>query len=95
MLLFNIFLLIFSERFYLIHATYDIDLSYEDNYINGPKVNFNIPKKINSSSLKIWDYEVNSPVGIPAGPLHNSKYILCTSSSLAFCGIITCPNFPC
>ena len=59
----------------MLHATYDITRSYEDNYDRGPLINFEIPKPIHLAPIKLWGYEINSPIGVPAGPLLNSKYI--------------------
>lgn len=57
-------------------STYDIKKSYNDNYENGPTFNLSIPKRIRlKKPMRLWGYNLNSPVGIPAGPLLNSKYI--------------------
>lgn len=56
-------------------STYDIHKSYDENYKNGPVVDFSIPKRIKLKSKKLWNYRVNSPIGVPAGPLLNSEYI--------------------
>jgi len=60
----------------MLKATYDINKSYVQNYDEGPIVNFSIPKdEFSLPKLRLWYYNVNSPIGIPAGPLLNSKYI--------------------
>ena len=55
--------------------TYDIKKSYTENYNSGPKVNFKIPEKISGRPIKLWGFNLESPIGIPAGPLLNSEYI--------------------
>lgn len=53
---------------------YDIKLSYEENYKNGPRIK---PAKRNlkcKTSYKFLGFDVNFPFGIPAGPLLNSKF---------------------
>ena len=57
------------------YATYDINKSYQENYEYGPYVNFNIPNRIILKPIKLWNFTINSPLGIAAGPLLNSKYI--------------------
>lgn len=59
----------------MLKATYDIHASYDENYDRGPMQDFGIPAPIKSKPIKVWDYEVASPIGIPAGPLLNAKYI--------------------
>ncbi len=55
---------------------YDVDRSFEDNYNEGPFYNGDFPDRIIlPQKTKIWDSEVNSPVGVPAGPLPNSRWI--------------------
>ena len=60
-------------------STYNINESYDENYYNGPFVDFDIPKNINKFSqdkhIKLLDCKLNSPIGIPAGPLLNANYI--------------------
>ncbi len=57
-------------------ATYDIHKSYDWNYENGPVFKGIIPKrKIHSRKIKLFDFEINSPIGVPAGPLLNSNWI--------------------
>ncbi len=59
----------------MLHPTYDIHKSYLENYNNGPQVDFEIPERISLPAVKIWDFTLNSPIGIPAGPLLNAKYV--------------------
>ncbi len=57
-------------------STYDIDKTYDENYDEGPF--FTEKKPVLTSSkqkIKILDFELNSPLGVPAGPLLNSNYI--------------------
>lgn len=57
---------------------YDPKLSYEDNYHRGPFGLFSntaSPAIPQTNSCDFLGQEVNSPFGIPAGPLLNSKYI--------------------
>ncbi len=56
-------------------STYDISKSYDWNYDNGPTFSGNIPTRTNIKPMKLWGYEVNSPLGVPAGPLLNANYI--------------------
>jgi len=57
-------------------ATYDISKSYDWNYDNGPIFTGEIPKReIPAKKFKLWDFELNSPIGVPAGPLLNSNWI--------------------
>ena len=59
----------------MLHPTYDIHKSYDENYDNGPVVDFDIPKRIQTKPINLWGYKINSPIGVPAGPLLNSDYI--------------------
>ena len=59
----------------MLYATYDIDQSYRENYDQGPCVNFAIPQKIQLKPIKLWNFTINSPLGVAAGPLLNAKYI--------------------
>ena len=58
---------------------YDPSLSYEDNYSAGPFGAFaKLPDtQVNNAALhkKFAGFDVNSTIGIPAGPLLNSKFI--------------------
>ena len=59
----------------MLYATYDIGQSYRENYDQGPCVNFAIPQKIQLKPIKLWNFTINSPLGVAAGPLLNAKYI--------------------
>lgn len=55
---------------------YDATKSYEENYDHGPFFDGPFPKRPPiTQSVKLWDWELNSPIGIPAGPLLNSHWI--------------------
>jgi len=59
-----------------LHPTYDINKSYEWNYRNGPLFEGPYPpqRKI-QKRIKLLDFELNSSLGIAAGPLLNSQWI--------------------
>ncbi|MFZ9036224.1 MAG: hypothetical protein ACO2ZM_08955 [Francisellaceae bacterium] len=59
----------------MFHPTYNINKSYEENYKTGPEIDFAIPEPVKLPGIKIWNHHLASPIGIPAGPLLNSKYI--------------------
>ncbi|MFH1833097.1 MAG: hypothetical protein ABH816_02920 [Candidatus Levyibacteriota bacterium] len=53
---------------------YDIKLTYEKNYKEGPKIK-PVRKKFESKGgYKFLGFDINFPFGIPAGPLLNSKF---------------------
>lgn len=55
---------------------YDINRTYLENSDEGPFFNFEIPeRKSNSKKFKFLDFTINSPIGVPAGPLLNSNWI--------------------
>ncbi len=56
---------------------YEATKSYEENYNFGPFFEGEIPeRKLNpDKKIKLWDFELNSPLGIPAGPLLNAKWV--------------------
>ncbi len=54
---------------------YDIDRSYEDNYKEGPFIKEKAPPRPRIQKRKFLGFEVNSLLGIPAGPLLNSRWI--------------------
>ncbi len=61
---------------HLMQPTYDVTKSYDWNYENGPVFTGEIPaKKVTTKPVKLFDFELNSPLGIPAGPLLNSNWI--------------------
>lgn len=56
---------------------YDPNLSYEDNYAEGPFSAFADGKDLRTNKTPKYDFlgfKINSPFGIPAGPLLNAKY---------------------
>ncbi len=59
-----------------LHPTYDVTKSYEWNYRNGPLFHGPYPpvRKIRKP-VRLLDFELNSPLGIAAGPLLNSNWI--------------------
>ncbi len=60
-------------------STYNINLSYDDNYTAGPDFEGTLPDlaELNTglSPATFLGYRVNSTLGVPAGPLLNSAYI--------------------
>jgi dihydroorotate dehydrogenase len=57
-------------------STYDINKTYDENYDQGPFFDGKVLKlKSPKQKIKILDFELNSPLGVPAGPLLNSNYI--------------------
>ena len=61
------------------NSTYNINLSYDENYNAGPDFTGTLPdlNEINAGLLPahFLGYKVNSTIGVPAGPLLNSAYI--------------------
>ena len=56
---------------------YDPNLSYEDNYDEGPFGSFADGKDLRKNQEPTYDFlgfKINTPFGIPAGPLLNSKF---------------------
>ncbi|MEK7285760.1 MAG: dihydroorotate dehydrogenase [Nitrospirota bacterium] len=62
------------------HGTYNITASYEDNYQKGPSLITTLPTVAPFSDShpkqNFLGFSVHSRLGIPAGPLLNSKWIL-------------------
>ena len=55
---------------------YDVDKTFEENYSEGPFFDGPFPERVLlPKKTKIWNGEVNSPIGVPAGPLPNSRWI--------------------
>ena len=60
---------------------YDPEKSYEENFKNGPFGNFangkvsKVPFGSKSSKYNFFGFKINSPFGIPAGPLINGKFV--------------------
>lgn len=55
--------------------TYDIHLSYDENYERGPFFLGEFPRRSINMKKPFLGFEVNSLLGIPAGPLLNSNWI--------------------
>lgn len=56
--------------------TYDITRSYEANYQEGPFLKEKPPTRQIRKKVKFLGFDVNSRLGIPAGPLLNSRWII-------------------
>ncbi|HEY5599049.1 MAG TPA: hypothetical protein VIK48_00045, partial [Candidatus Manganitrophaceae bacterium] len=56
--------------------TYDIRRSYEANYQEGPFIQERPPARKIAQKQTFLGFEVNSRLGIPAGPLLNAHWIL-------------------
>jgi dihydroorotate dehydrogenase (NAD+) catalytic subunit len=57
---------------------YDPNKTYEENYVEGPFGAFADGKVIGNNSKQTFDFlgfKLNSPFGIPAGPLLNGKFV--------------------
>ena len=57
------------------YSTYNIKKTYDENYKTGPIFNFKLPKRIILKPINLWGKKINSPIGVPSGPLLNSSYI--------------------
>ncbi len=59
------------------HEIYDVKKTFEQNYAEGPFYDGDFPGKlpVPKTKIKLWDFEVNSRLGIPAGPLFNSNWL--------------------
>ncbi|MFQ5580889.1 MAG: dihydroorotate dehydrogenase [Nitrospiria bacterium] len=55
---------------------YDVGLSYEENYREGPFITEKVPARQIARKERFLGFEVNSRLGIPAGPLLNARWIL-------------------
>ncbi|HIE66284.1 MAG: dihydroorotate dehydrogenase [Nitrospira sp.] len=55
---------------------YDVDRSYEANYREGPFIKEKAPVRQIRRKERFLGFEVNSRLGIPAGPLLNARWIL-------------------
>ena len=59
-----------------LNAAYDVSKSYEWNFRNGPVFKGPYPpKREKVRPVRLLDFEINSPLGIAAGPLLNSNWI--------------------
>jgi dihydroorotate dehydrogenase (NAD+) catalytic subunit len=59
-----------------LNPTYDIYRSYEANYQEGPFIKEKAPLRQITRRRSFLGFEVNSCLGIPAGPLLNARWIL-------------------
>jgi dihydroorotate dehydrogenase (NAD+) catalytic subunit len=59
-----------------LNPTYDIYRSYEANYQEGPFIKEKAPPRRILRKERFLGFEVNSRLGIPAGPLLNARWIL-------------------
>lgn len=57
------------------YPTYDIHRSYEANYQEGPFIQEKAPARKIVKKERFLGFEVNSRLGVPAGPLLNSRWI--------------------
>ena len=58
------------------YDVYDASKSYEENYNQGPFFDGEVPERVvTNQKIKLWNWELNSPIGIPAGPLLNSNWV--------------------
>lgn len=55
--------------------TYDIHKSYEENYAEGPFFSGELPPAGGPPRYRFLDFEVNAPLGVPAGPLLNARWV--------------------
>ncbi len=56
--------------------TYDISKSWEENYEQGPQFDGSYPPLPTEKKWKFLGFDLISPLGVAAGPLPNSKWIL-------------------
>lgn len=60
-------------------STYNISRSYDDNYMAGPSFEGQLPDLLELNRhlipVEFLGYQLNSSLGVPAGPLLNSAYI--------------------
>jgi len=60
----------------MLHPIYDVSKSTHWNQENGPLFDGELPvRTVFPTPTKLWDFNLNSPLGVPAGPLFNSKFI--------------------
>ncbi len=55
--------------------TYDIHRSYDENYLEGPFLKESPPKRNITPQKSFLGFQVNSLLGVPAGPLLNANWI--------------------
>ena len=56
-------------------TAYDIERSYDWNYVNAPKCDPEVQSAPLNSSWDFCGFKVDSPLGMPAGPLLNGDWI--------------------
>ena len=54
---------------------YDIHKTYTENAEQGPFFSGAIPKRHPVKPVDFLGFEINSPIGVPAGPLLNARWI--------------------
>ncbi|MFQ5588012.1 MAG: dihydroorotate dehydrogenase [Nitrospiria bacterium] len=59
-----------------VKPTYDIARSYEENYQEGPFLDFTPPNRQVAPDKTFLGFKVNSLLGVPAGPLLNANWII-------------------
>ena len=59
----------------MLSPTYDIDRSYDENYADGPFFSGKLPELDRTPRFRFLDFEVGSPIGVPAGPLLNANWV--------------------
>ncbi|MFY9268363.1 MAG: hypothetical protein WAO55_01300 [Candidatus Manganitrophaceae bacterium] len=59
-----------------IQPTYDVTRSYEANYQEGPFLQEKPPARRIQKKVKLLGFDVNSRLGIPAGPLLNARWVV-------------------
>jgi len=57
------------------NPTYDIERSYEDNYQEGPFLDITPPQRKIRPEKSFLGFQVNSLLGVPAGPLLNANWV--------------------
>lgn len=58
------------------NPTYDIERSYEDNYREGPFLDTMPPRRTITPEKSFVGFQVNSLLGVPAGPLLNANWVI-------------------
>lgn len=55
--------------------TYDIALSYDANYADGPFFTGELPPPGGPPRYRFLDFPISAPLGVPAGPLLNARWV--------------------
>lgn len=58
-----------------VKPTYDIARSYDANYAEGPFFDGDLPPAGGPPRYRFLDFPVNAPLGVPAGPLLNARWV--------------------